>query len=604
MITLSMFQEYLSFTESQPLSSNQSINGQESYLLKLLAELPSQVPAQQAEQLEKVLTALRGANIEERQRLKLIATVIDASDQLIATLRQHYIYETGALSDDQLVYVDQIKSLYYLIIMAYDTVIRHKEALLNSQQKNSARKGWQRYFNTNKSVSMTLAVAIYQTLVTYQKLLAEEAICYQNPSPLLWSKINQLYDLAYQHHVADIDLNVTTVTRQADNIHGLYCQICLHSLLNVCAMQRPNILLVQRLLPEWAKHIVATIEPKTETRVFVDLHSDKPPRYLTANSDINPYEDRYHCLFIELTPMIEYLESRIKILCDNDSEGVECYLLTKISMMVSYRYLQPPRMLATQYSIKKEAVLITGFNNIHYRVSHSKNFASLIAMDELPNEYRPLYDTVKQKHGNKGILISETVHGNDSSPHFRILSFSEKSEGLLATEREKLQVASEFGDVSDVIGESAALFNTENLTVVSVDDEVTTTAPPPLCIMNFFLVCRSETSTPPDWSMGVVRWLNLDGKNPEVEWQVLGHTLVACGLRIEGRDAHIQHFVPAFILGRDEQLQTTGTVIVPTSYFSTNDRVIMRINNKQTSLRLGQRLLFTDEFSQYEVIKL
>ena len=369
-------------------------------------------------------------------------------------------------------------------------------------------------------------------------------------------------------------------------------------------MQRPNILLVQRLLPEWAKHIVATIEPKTETRVFVDLHSDKPPRYLTANSDINPYEDRYHCLFIELTPIIEYLESRIKILCDNDSEGVECYLLTKISMMVSYRYLQPPRMLATQYSIKKEAVLITGFNNIHYRVSHSKNFASLIAMDELPNEYRPLYDTVKQKHGNKGILISETVHGNDSSPHFRTLNFSEKSEGLLAAEREKLQVASEFSDVSDVIGESAALFNTENLTVVSVDDEVTTTAPPPLCIMNFFLVCRSETSTPPDWSMGIVRWLNLDGKNPEVEWQVLGHTLVACGLRIEGRDAHIQHFVPAFILGRDEQLQTTGTVIVPTSYFSTNDRVIMRINNKQTSLRLGQRLLFTDEFSQYEVIKL
>ena len=38
-----------------------------------------------------------------------MATVIDASDQLIATLRQSYIYETGVLSDIQMGYVAQIK---------------------------------------------------------------------------------------------------------------------------------------------------------------------------------------------------------------------------------------------------------------------------------------------------------------------------------------------------------------------------------------------------------------------------------------------------------------------------------------------------------------
>ena len=104
--------------------------------------------------------------------------------------------------------------------------------------------------------------------------------------------------------------------------------------------------------------------------------------------------------------------------------------------------------------------------------------------------------------------------------------------------------------------------------------------------------------------MGVARWLDFDSKNPEIEWQVLGHQLVACGLRLEGKETRSRHFVPAFILGRDERLQTTGTLIVPTSYFQTHDRVIMRINSKQTPLRLGQRLLITDEFSQYEVVQL
>ncbi|MFP3367439.1 hypothetical protein R0J93_27745, partial [Pseudoalteromonas sp. SIMBA_148] len=79
-------------------------------------------------------------------------------------------------------------------------------------------------------------------------------------------------------------------------------------------------------------------------------------------------------------------------------------------------------------------------------------------------------------------------------------------------------------------------------------------------------------------------WTNLDSKAPIIEWQVLGHKLVACGLRLEGRELRNRHFVPAFILGRDEQLKTTSTLIVPPSYFQNNDRVVMRIGSKQTPL--------------------
>ena len=80
--------------------------------------------------------------------------------------------------------------------------------------------------------------------------------------------------------------------------------------------------------------------------------------------------------------------------------------------------------------------------------------------------------------------------------------------------------------------------------------------------------------------------------------------LVACGLRLEGRELRNRHFVPAFILGRDEQLKTTSTLIVPPSYFQNNDRVVMRIGSKQTPLRLGNKILMTDEFSQYEIVQL
>ena len=95
--------------------------------------------------------------------------------------------------------------------------------------------------------------------------------------------------------------------------------------------------------------------------------------------------------------------------------------------------------------------------------------------------------------------------------------------------------------------------------------------------------------------------MHLDTQHKEVEWQLLGHQLVACGLRLEGEGKRSRHFVPALLLGKDERLQTISSLIIPSSYFQTNDRVVMRIDHKQTHLRLGRRLILTDEFSQYEI---
>ncbi|WP_440463874.1 hypothetical protein [Psychrobacter sp. ASPA161_6] len=568
MITLSDFQEHLASTEPLLPASSHSTNGQEQHLRKWVALLPSQTEAQQAEQLEKVLTELRVADVDDQQRFKLIRIVLDAADRLIAALRQSYVHETGALSDAQLDCVAQVKSLYYLVILVCDGVIRREISLLDSQ-KTPASSGWQRRFTGEKSAPMTLAIVIYQTMLTYQKLLMEEAICYQKPPSYVWAALNRLYYLACQRHAAILDLSVYVVTNRADSIHRLYCQICLHSLLNVRGLRRSNILLVHRLLPEWAEPIVATIEPQTETRVFVNLHSDNPPTYLTAHSSINPYESQYDCLFIELASVIEHLKSRQQALINEGSEGVECCLLNKIAMAITYRYMQPQLTVPNKYSAKQDATMVIGFNDIHYHASHAQGLISLIGTKELPDGERPRYDTVPKKPVDSNLSIVETFDSKNVLSPFRTL-----------------QLMVNPVDVD-----------------VDVDVRPPITTPPPLQIMSLSLLCRSETTTA-DWSIGVVRWLNLDTHNPEVEWQVLGHKLITCGLRLEDRKSRSQHFVPAFIVAGDDQLQTTCSLIVPTFHFQTNDRVIMRLHNKQKLLRLLHPLLVTDEFSQYEVVQL
>lgn len=208
-------------------------------------------------------------------------------------------------------------------ILVYDGIVRRESQRLDYQQRTSAVTGWRQIFSLGKKPPITLASAIYQTLATYQRLLYEQAISYENAQQHLWEAINQLYYLAHRHDITHVNLSEHVVVRQAISIHEIYLQICLHSLLNTRAMRRANIILIHRLLPSWSAHVNATIEPITDTRVFVDLQGSSPPVYLTANSTINPYDEYLNCLFIELDPLASYLQQRQQALLESGYESIE-----------------------------------------------------------------------------------------------------------------------------------------------------------------------------------------------------------------------------------------------------------------------------------------
>lgn len=608
MVNLSTFQQYLTADAPSLQILPKSFNSDEQHLCKWAALLPMQTEAQQTEQLEKVLTELRMANIEDRQRLTLFNIVMDAANQLIAMLRQHYIYETDAFNDYQLGYVAQVKSLYYLMIMGYDGVIRREISFLADKNPPPSNGFWQRYFTNDKYSPTTLAIASYQTLLMYQRLLFEDALCYQKPVPYLWSNINQLYHMACQQQAVDIDLSAYITTHCADNIHQLYAQLCLHSLLNVRAMRRANILMAQRLLLEWSEHLIVTVEPQTETRVFVNLNSDSAPTYLTAHSAINPYDAHQDCVFIELAPLVAYLKSRRDQLINAGREGAECCLINTVAMTLSYRYIQPPLTLPIKQSAKQDAHVMTGFNDIHYRVSNEQSLSSLIAAKELPDYQQPRYDTLPKNKSVHKTLMVETFDSKNDLSHFCTLRLLSKSAELTVINKVNVFTGTvaptENIKIENVFEGQYSAKKVRNVARIAENDVLVSVEPPPLRIMSLFLLCRSDKLESNDWSMGVVRWLDMDSEEPELDWQVIGHQLIACGIRLQDRDSRSRHFVPAFVIGDDEQLQTDCSLIVPTSYFQEGDKVMMRIKTKQKTLRLGRRLLTTDEFSQYEVVQL
>ena len=600
MVNLSTFQEYLATDPSLLRTHAQSTNSNEPHLYQWAALLPAQTEAQQAEQIETVLRELRSANMDDRQRLTFIRIVINASNPLIAALRQHYIYETGALSEAQLEYVAQVKSLYYSTIMTYHGVIYREIAFLEDKQQQTSSSLWQRYFTGKRSLPITLAIAIYQTLLMYQKLLFEDAVCYQKLPSYLWAYINKLYRIALTKQASAIDLSAYITTQSATTIHQMYCQLCLHHLLNVQTLRRSHILLLHRLLTEWSEHIVATIEPSTATRLFVDLQSKEPPTYLTALTAINPYDAHHTCLFIELEALVGYLQSRIQTLIDTDRRGIEYHLTNTISMAISYRYIQPKLTLPINHNARQAATIVTGFNDIHYRVSDEKILSALIESTALPEHQQPRYDTLPKIFPNHKEIAVDIFENDHQLSQFRILRLLPKPE-----EASMRSTAHSLQGNKEISVNAKTLIKTADIKIDKTDD-LASTAPPPLQTMGLFLLCRKNATISPSshkWSMGVVRWLNVDDTTAELDWQVLGHKLIACGIRLQDREERSRHFVPAFIIGEDEQLQTSYSLLLPTSHFQTDDKVVMRINNQQKILRLGRRLMMSDEFIQYELLQ-
>ncbi|WP_435979014.1 hypothetical protein [Psychrobacter sp. DM4] len=606
MATLSAFQKYLSNKSLLPQSSRQYVHGQEQQLREWTLHLSSQTQNEQAHQLEEVFADLAASDLDDDERLTLASIVMSATDKLIVDLRKHYIYEMEAFKAHQMRYVSQVESLYYAAILVYDGVIqRHLER--DSQALIRPKSGWIRYFTHAKApIVSPLSIAIYHSLALYQRLLAQKAICYQYLPANIWLGINQLYYTAEQYNLTHVDLSAEVVTRHADTIHKLYVQICLHSLLNVRSLSRADILLLQRLLPEWSNHVVAGTNPETKTRVFVDLHSDYPPTYLTGHSRINPYKKEHDCVFIELAPLATYLQSRRPFLATDGSEMAIQFLMDKVWSMLSYRsyrYIQQKYASISTSSSKQRATIITGFNTIHYNAAGKKSLMSLIALQKIPLEWRPRYDTQPTESSNKRSIPVETFSSVDSESPFRTLHLLPNLADFSNQQTDNAWLNKE--DATDLKGDTG--FSN------AIYDSVSSTAPPVLKLMNLFLLCRTDKNGDnTDRSIGVVRWVNIDqqnrqggslsGTNQEIEWQILGHKFSACALRLIDRGARNQHLIPALIIGSDTGLQTNFSLLLPTHNWKVNDRVMVCINDKQQSLRLQRKLLTTEEFSQFEAV--
>lgn len=613
----STLQGYFTSKTPLPTVSSKHSENQVPQFLKWAAGLPMLAEDEQFIEIEKIVVKLQSSEMDDSLRLKLMDIVIGAAGQLIANLRGHYIHESGPLSAEQLSMVDKVKSLHEQMLPIFEGVIEREQRLAiqaanmpdkarSPKRSNPSVWGWLKPV-ADDSQPLVLACAIYHALAVYQKLHYELALCYQKVPSSSWKSIHYLYAEACRFEVTHVNLSVLMMIKTAINIHQLYCQICLHSLLNVLAMRRPSMLLIQRLLPEWASHITASFAPQSATRVFIDLNSSKPPEYVSTASSINPYSDGHWCLFIELEPLADYLRLRQNTLLLMNTNLTEYRLVTKVLMAITHRYLSRSIKAPTKYSPKTRATLVTHFNDIHFYAAGNQALMDLIALHDLSIDYLPQYDTAPKKEAESSSFEVEVLDHQGALSHFRTLRLLTVQDVAAFDQLMNKKSQRQDAPRSPIVPPLNQIFEPISLEDAQENDTVVlekflATAPPHLQIMNLFLL-KEHGSSQSSSALGVIRWLSLEDEFIEVEAQILGHSPTACALRIDERDSRNQNFVPALLLAAEAALDTDCSLLVPSYHFKSGDKVVIRLNDKQKTLRLQEVILSTEEFAQFKVIR-
>lgn len=606
MVNLASVKSYLNVKKSL-LNADQDTQAQQQPLLEWAAALSRHSEGNQAFKLEQMLVKLAALEIDDEQQLAAMTIVSSASDRLVTRLHSHYFYDLEALNDEQLNYADQVKSFYYLTLLVYDKMLRRQDLTASYLAPQPIQTLRQRWSQSKQPVPLVLAAAIYQTLSCYQKLSYEKAICYQKSPEHIWSALNQLYYLAYQQGIAHVNLSAQIATKQADSIHELYVQMCLFSLLNVRAMPRANIILMQRLLPTWIPHVAATIKPQTHTRVFVDLHSDLPPEYLTPQTAINPYHEKHDCLFIELAPLARHFAQRKQLRDYNGIETTEYPLIEQALRLITYRYIDRPSLANKKQNTEIEAEIITKFDNIHYKIAGNTSLSQLVMPESLPPEHLPRYDTGPKTNSKPATFKVKLFDDIDMATPFstlQLLSKLDPEQPVAHASSKPLTRAFEASQKNtDKLLTSLTLALTEcqqEIDNALANEKREKVSLPLLQLETLLLLNHSTVSDQPNYLLGVVRWLDLDKEQTPVEWQLLGQPITACALRLNKHDASNISYVAALLIASRVDSQSKNTLVVPSHHFHTLDKVVIRIKNKQKTLRLQRCLLSTQTFSQYE----
>lgn len=562
MITLSKFERLVVTNIPEQSTNPLSIGEDDASVQAWVLSLSGMNKHGQFAQMQSVLSELLTTQMDDKERLRILTKMVPAFERVISQLHNDYIYEHQNLTAVQQQSMTEVRSLYFLLILAYKNMASRAYVALHQDDGEQGATVWlKKVIATLGNDKHILVVSVYRMMELYVRLLMEYALTYQRAPRVVWQQLNFWYLRIAQENLVYQDVHKIAKYLPKDTIHHQYQQACISSFVNFFAYRRQDILTIFKVLPVWTTYVQATFEARPELKIFVNLLGNHPPEVITPYATVNPYSDEYQCLFFDETRLVEHLKDvRAGKFITDDAQSVFESRLASMVLIAFERYAHHDRIDRLG---QQKAELLTGFSAIFKEISEGKTLGEVINQNALSGTHQP--------RGVKHTL----------SPPLP---------------KEQVKITSR--------GETLARFNYtqtmhihhEDIRDVSVDHTL-------LQVFGLFAIKSVGSKSQNPWRLGIAHWIDRYVDEIEVDGRILGRILLACGARLLRHDKRTQDYVHALLIDGDI-LNKNSTLIVPRYHFQAGDEILIRIDTKEVKLRLERNLLSTDEIEQYQIVRM
>lgn len=531
---------------------------------------------EQYRQVKSLLSELLVADIDDELRFTILESAMGVIERLVVVMQQEYINNPQSPPSEQKTCVDEVRSLYFLLVLCYQGIAFRTHKILSEGGLPTARQdkkgGWLTKLKGGLSSNVVrngvgvdlvngdkrlFVLAVYRIMSVCYRLLMEFALTYQKSPASLWKLMNGWY---LKSAILNVDkVCVSKISSLGEcSIYQQYLYSCLASFANFFAYRRPDIINGFKVLPIWAKYVKTTFTADGHLKLFVNLQGATAPELITPYASVNPYSSEHVCLFFEVGGLFDYLNGlETGTQSESKEYGVFEKRLAKMVMLAFQRQADSNNDGRTR---NQAAEILVGFGSIFKEIAGGKPFNQIIAQSRLPDIYAPKRVFDAQASTKKELV--KLMRKNDAGVQFMLGSFAEDEAGR---------------------------------------DEIATR--PLLPIFGLFAMKSQQSTNKHPWRLAIVHWAQTKDEHIEVDGRFLGRLLSVCGVRLNGRDLRSKDFMQALLVAGDGLNQQT-TLIIPRYHFKEGDLVILRVEQKETSLRLEKNLLSTDDIEQYQIVRL
>lgn len=532
-------------------------------------------------QYHGAVTQLMQANIPEQKRLELFQNVFKVAERLLASLHHLYKNQSGILAEGQQQALDMVQSVYYVGVIFYNSV--WQRIAKNPQLAEKKGIGSLLGITNNDGSSDMIKQCLYGMMSFLRQALFEKQIGYRKDTQVIWQWLNACYHFmlsnGWQNYSENLPLfgQYSTTHGKPLTLQNIYYQCLLSESVNPYSCRRPDIIMWQKATSEYIKDLIVSSELLEKPYLFINLKSNEPPTLLQAHMNFNPFSKDSNCLFLGFSKLIISLQKLIqKYQNSDDIDDKIQERFAKVMLDCLQKNLVMPEMLG-KTNLKCQAV--GGFYHIHYMLANKTSLGNLIQANTLPERLRPRGQNTSDL--NKS-TITDLVEASSLTYHLSSPLSYEQTSNLQGS----LQRSGENSPLSHLqVGSMIATRLVDDSSKVWQLGRVESMSQTPL-------EQRSFTS-------GQAVRADID-----VRVTLFGRGIVPCGIRLYNSGTRPPHFVPAMMIPKNPELNREQTTIMMARFgYQVDDKIIMRIDNKEVNIRLTELLFISDDVEEYAFVR-